>query len=616
VSGVGNHLGIAFAQIADRAALQRLSRTDELTGVLNRRAFLEDLERRLAHLARMNRSAALFYVDLDNFKAVNDERGHAAGDSVLRTLADLLRRESRAGDLVARLGGDEFALWIEELDEPRATATATTLLASAAALAPQSARAAPLGISVGAALSDAGDGKDLEGLIARADQAMYPAKRSGKGTYAIVPGPAARGSGGVAAMTSRNAARGARPAAPGPAPAYDDAKEIAAAGSVAERHGLATRADTEPEILYYLAEDAAPEVRRAIAANRSTPPQADVILAHDADDEVRCDLALKIARVLPHLPPQARSRVRDLTTEALDVLAGDQLPRVRRILAEELKNSRLAPVAVVERLARDLEEIVAAPILEYSPLLSDDVLVEIVTKVHCNGAPTAIARRRTVSARVSDAIVASDDVPAVAALLANPSAQIREETLDQIIERAPKREAWHEPLVRRDDLGPRALRRVAGFVASSLLISLRQRGDLDEETAKAIGAAVHRRIEDESPPDVTAPEARARQLHASGALDDALIAAEIRKKDHEFVTFALARMAGAPAAKARCILESRSGKSVVALAWAAGLSMRTATLLQRSVARVPPHGLVKAQKNNEYPFTPDEMSWHIEFFDG
>ncbi len=87
--------------------------TDPLTGVLNRRGFERELKRSLAYLKRYDASAALLYVDLDGFKAINDRHGHAAGDAVLRAVAMVIARHVRASDVVARIGGDEFVvlLW-------------------------------------------------------------------------------------------------------------------------------------------------------------------------------------------------------------------------------------------------------------------------------------------------------------------------------------------------------------------------------------------------------------------------------------------------------------------------------------------------------------------------
>jgi diguanylate cyclase (GGDEF)-like protein len=187
-AGVGNHLGIAIAQIADHEALERLSRTDELTGLVNRRAFYDVVASRLNHLRRMKRSGALLYVDLDNFKPVNDVHGHAQGDLVLKNLAELLNDNSRAGDVPARFGGDEFALWLEETDEASAIAKAKGLLSASAELRPFSGSDdKPLGISIGIAISEpTAEPEDLKALIARADEAMYRAKRAGKGGYVLV----------------------------------------------------------------------------------------------------------------------------------------------------------------------------------------------------------------------------------------------------------------------------------------------------------------------------------------------------------------------------------------------------------------------------------------------
>ena len=153
---------------------------------MNRRAFVEEVERRLNHLRRMGRGGALMYVDMDNFKLVNDVRGHQAGDEALKALSEILSQGSRAGDLVARLGGDEFAIWLEEADEPAARAKARSLLNACESLKRFSgATERPLGISIGIALSAPGDDGALAQLIGAADAAMYEAKRGGKGSYAI-----------------------------------------------------------------------------------------------------------------------------------------------------------------------------------------------------------------------------------------------------------------------------------------------------------------------------------------------------------------------------------------------------------------------------------------------
>ena len=265
---------------------------------------------------------------------------------------------------------------------------------------------------------------------------------------------------------------------------YQEAKSFARDKDHRVRRQLAERGDLRPEILYFLAEDAHAEVRRGIARNSATPQHADLLLARDVDDEVRSDLALKITRLVPGLTEQEASRLQELTIEILTILAQDQLPRVRAIIAEEIKHATNIPAAVVKRLARDLELIVVAPVLEFSPLLTDSELLEIIAAGVVEGGLSAIARRDLVPDPVSVAIVAANDIPAVATLLANPNAQIREDTLDEIIGKAEKAPPLHEPLARRPELSMGAIRRVAGFVSAAILGVLQNEHHLDEDTAR------------------------------------------------------------------------------------------------------------------------------------
>jgi len=180
-------VGIFLAHQALQSEMFRQARTDPLTGLLNRRAFLEEVTRRLERLDRERRPGALLYIDLDNFKPVNDRLGHEAGDAALRATAQVLRAAVRPSDLVARLGGDEFALWLDGADQRIATARAERLLADAPlALAHVSADAAtPLSFSIGIAVREGGAGEEVGHVMIRADTAMYAAKRSGKSAWSL-----------------------------------------------------------------------------------------------------------------------------------------------------------------------------------------------------------------------------------------------------------------------------------------------------------------------------------------------------------------------------------------------------------------------------------------------
>ncbi len=185
LADVADRIGLALAQVAAHEALAALSRTDPLTGLMNRRAFLDDLAARLARRAVGAAPAALLYVDLDNFKAVNDLAGHERGDAALCAIAAMLAQRTRPGDMVARLGGDEFALWLERIDAGAASERASELVAAANTLAsfsPPGAR--PLGFSIGV-VAHAGGTAGPAALIARADAAMYRVKRSGKSGFAL-----------------------------------------------------------------------------------------------------------------------------------------------------------------------------------------------------------------------------------------------------------------------------------------------------------------------------------------------------------------------------------------------------------------------------------------------
>ena len=181
-------LAIAIEQFDHHRALEALSRTDELTALLNRRAFFGDLEKRIGRRKPKPGPGALLYVDLDNFKLVNDVHGHHRGDEALKAIADLLTANTRPGDLVGRLGGDEFALWLDRTDEEAAITRARELLAASETLAGYSGDPAkPLGISVGIAPRPPGDNETVAQLSERADAAMYEIKHGAKGGYAVAP---------------------------------------------------------------------------------------------------------------------------------------------------------------------------------------------------------------------------------------------------------------------------------------------------------------------------------------------------------------------------------------------------------------------------------------------
>ena len=380
---------------------------------------------------------------------------------------------------------------------------------------------------------------------------------------------------------------------------------------------LIRNADVGPAVFEYLAQYGAPATRQAVAANPLTPARINRALAEDSEEDVRAELAQKIARLMPGLEARESEETVILTIATLEVLARDSADRVRAILADEIKHLDCIPRDVALRLAGDVEAAVASPVLEYSPLLSDADLMEIIACGQVQQALAAIARRQNVSEEVSDALVQSLDVPAIAALLVNPNALIRKATLETIIEQAEEIESWHLPLVLRADLSARAIRRIGGFVGASLLEKLMGRGDLSETTRIHLSRRLRARLE-QPDADAGAPKSAAEIVavaRTSGTLDDAFVENAALAGNRELVTLALAALAQVPDAKVRKILAQRSAKPVVALAWRAHLSMRTAFKIQSFVMKLSGRELLPARGGVNFPLSKEEMRWHLAYFD-
>jgi len=172
-------------ELAERHRLEQRLRTlaehDPLTGLMNRAALTEALRRSLALATRQKWSVAVIFIDLDEFKAINDTLGHAAGDEVLRQIAQRLSGCMRESDLLGRLGGDEFIVVAEALhDGPRNAIELTDkLLVQMRRPFTAEGREIRCGFSAGIAIYP-GDGLSPEALIANADIAMYQAKAQGR----------------------------------------------------------------------------------------------------------------------------------------------------------------------------------------------------------------------------------------------------------------------------------------------------------------------------------------------------------------------------------------------------------------------------------------------------
>jgi diguanylate cyclase (GGDEF)-like protein/PAS domain S-box-containing protein len=168
----------------EQAELEHDANHDALTGLPNRRQLTERLRLAIAGAPRRRLSTAVVYIDLDGFKAVNDQYGHARGDELLVALAARMRNAVRESDTVARLGGDEFVVLLQDLEgKVDCTALLERLRDACAQPVRMAGRQVRVSASIGVAMLRPGEPAEAHQLLRMADQAMYQAKLGGKNRY-------------------------------------------------------------------------------------------------------------------------------------------------------------------------------------------------------------------------------------------------------------------------------------------------------------------------------------------------------------------------------------------------------------------------------------------------
>jgi diguanylate cyclase (GGDEF)-like protein len=176
----------SFAQVlkVERAheQLRLLSNIDHLTGIFNRRYFMDRLRDEIARAERDGTSFAVAFIDVDNFKRINDEHGHLSGDEILQQLTRTCASHVREIDTLARIGGEEFALLLPGTTPAEAERLVERLRAGVAATRAKLGDGwLELTVSIGLTSSASSrDGLDINGIMRRADEALYAAKRQGK----------------------------------------------------------------------------------------------------------------------------------------------------------------------------------------------------------------------------------------------------------------------------------------------------------------------------------------------------------------------------------------------------------------------------------------------------
>ena len=379
----------------------------------------------------------------------------------------------------------------------------------------------------------------------------------------------------------------------------------------------------DPEVMAMLARDASVTVRATLALNHAAPPEVNAMLAADVDERVRALLGRKLAALVPTLTEEAHRTLRQQTLQIVMRLVADEADRVRATVAEAIKSLPDVPRDLILRLAHDPAIMVSGPIILFSPVLTSQDLIALIVAAPSPETVTTVARRSGIDPLVADAIVAAADSDAVAALLENPSAQIREATLDALIARAGSEMAWHEPLVRRPNLPPHSARALAEIVASNLLQVLSQRVDLSPELAADLRA----RLRQQCPalPDsgissrtrvAAAMESawkHARAMRDSGQLTDRAFIDVARRGDPGLLGAMLALRSNVPAEVVDRAIALRTSKGLTALAWRGSLSMQVAQALQIVLGRLPPDQVIAAHPGGGYPLSQQEMRWQLEF---
>jgi len=400
---------------------------------------------------------------------------------------------------------------------------------------------------------------------------------------------------------------------------YEEARELARHADPNIRRQLADHKDTKPEILYFLTDDPSAEVRSAIAKNESAPHQADLRLAKDDDETVRGNLAEKIAQLAPHLTSIDQDKVKAMAYQALDILARDQVTRVRQIISETLKDVAGAPPDVIRTLAWDAEIVVSGPVLEFSPVLSDEDLIEIITHGTATGQLSAISRRQTVSESVVDVLVETADEDAIGLLLANKSAQIREETLDKVIAQASDVESWHSPLIARPHLSFGAAKKLASFIADNLLNEMTQLVSFSPAMMDEIRSVVEKRIDgtggkvsgEQNATPLEAAYLEVQKLAGVNELHESSVLAATKNGQREFVIAALALRADLRPIVIEKAFRNKTAKGIIAAVWKAGFSAKTAEIIQRDVAKLTADTILVADNGN-FPMSEGDLEWQFE----
>ncbi|MCH2547020.1 MAG: DUF2336 domain-containing protein [Alphaproteobacteria bacterium] len=342
---------------------------------------------------------------------------------------------------------------------------------------------------------------------------------------------------------------------------------------------------------------------------------AQDVSMNNVDEDVRLQIARKISLLLPELAESKKEQLMRHVFRVLFVMAEDQLPRIRQMIAEELRDSHDAPPELIRKLAWDEELEVAAPILEFSPLLGDSDLLEIIANSEIPGVVEAVSRRQEVSTDVTDAIIRNvthsrvdeDDARVINNLLSNKRAHFNEKTLEIVVEEAPNYEIWHESLLDRPELTTRTINKIARFVSEAMIMDMEDRGMITKELGENLTKAIASRLYNPHIDREKEADRQAINLFTQGDLDSQYVMAALDSGEREFVVAAISLLADVPKSATKKIIDSDNPKDITALAWKSGISMRDAIQLQLKLAKIHYSKLLYARDGKYFPLSEGEM---------
>lgn len=345
------------------------------------------------------------------------------------------------------------------------------------------------------------------------------------------------------------------------------------------------------------------------------PLLEDGKLAIQISDKAKLLLAAKIARLVPELADGEKWKLFEYTTQVLETLCEEQLPRVRQMIAEELKAEPQAPHRLMLRLAQDHDLKIAAPVLECSPVLTDDDLVTILHACTIEGVMEAVAKRERLTSRISHMILESRMANPITRLLENHGAEISDRDFHQLELDVPEHTEWQTRLMKRPDLPMRTVNAIASLLSEALLHELSNAHGLSPRIRKV----VHRQIEERlAKPSynrkreeiVKVKESiRSRDLSPQ-TLEDALFG-----NQRHYVVEGLASLTGYDVATIERMLRSGSAKLITALSWKAGCSMRFAMELQLRLGRIHHRDMLRAKRGHHYPLEVSEMKDYLSIYE-